>query len=123
MNNMPDGNTLVEELEGLRNKMNEEDFADLELLADSIERKLNQLSEESEELGELEVEDIHEEISRDSEKLEQQNQLGNSMLWMYKDFVSEEDCNEWLRVFSQQIIEINPSTVGRLEFFVKLSTR
>ena len=105
---------IVEEREKFEKNSIEDDVLEqIESLAQSIEQKFGDLES---------ILNITEEISKDSEKLERSHMRDMDMLWMFKEFSDDKDCNEWLEAFSSNIIEIIPMPVA-LGFFVKLSTR
>lgn len=66
--------------------------------------------------------DIDVEIASDISKMRDLQANGKMVLWMYKDFESEEHCNKWLEILSNQIIEIRPTADERLSFYVKIAT-
>lgn len=102
-------------------KKDEEDMIRaMHKMLDTMEEVLD-IEKNLDELDDL-LPDIQDEIDSDSTKLRDLQSTGKMILWMYKDFQSEEDCNMWLESFSNNIIEIRPTADERLSFYVKLST-
>jgi hypothetical protein len=112
-----------EERDLIKQSIQEDLMENIKSLSAELEEAIKSIS--AEDLNDTDIDflqNVDEEIENDIIECREMSQDGKRMLWKYKDFQSEEDLNKWLKVFSDSIVEIQPSVNERLGFYVKIAT-